>query len=422
MIAKCSQIPHGATAMDYNTKKDKAELIAFHGLPQDSTADNFWSRMMDFQVLKRMEVQAWKPLKNTALRFELSPENKYTEGWTHAQWHQLALDFLKELDSINRRPPKKGKRQCELTPTNIQNSQYVISLHRDSKSGIIHLHILANRVDLDGYTNDAHFIGERAVEAANRVTRQRGWDLATDRRVENIEALYNTAIDVLKDMPLFDWQLFIAKMKAQDYDAQLKYDSKGKVKGLSFKKGNTTYKSSELGHGRNLMPSKIEATWRKLHKVSQQTVGSTVPKVTEPKPSATVAKPVPSSSAKVQQKAEDDRSKDRMGRCSITFADKTYNVPITKDTFDHLDPFLRQEMAAQNAETDMDITNVAKVALLLFAMYVDAATDISESVGGGGGVSNGWGKRDDEDDLKWLRRCARQAVWMCKPMGRRMKR
>ncbi len=221
MIAKCSQIPHGATAMDYNTKKDKAELVAFHGLPADSTADNFWSRMMDFQVMKRMEVQAWKPLKHTALRFELSPENKYTEGWTHAQWHQLALDFLKELDSINRRPPKKGKRQCELTPTNIQNSQYVISLHRDSKSGIIHLHILANRVDLNGYTNDAHFIGERAVEAANRVTRQRGWDLAADRRVENIEALYNTAIDVLKDMPLFDWQLFIAKMKAHDYDAQL---------------------------------------------------------------------------------------------------------------------------------------------------------------------------------------------------------
>ncbi len=122
--------------------------------------------MMDFQTMKRMEVQAWKPLKNTALRFELSPENKYTEGWTREDWHKLALDFIKELDSINRRPPKEGKRQCDLKPTNIQNTQYVISLHHDSKGRIRHIHILANRVDLLGQTNDAHYIGERAVEAA----------------------------------------------------------------------------------------------------------------------------------------------------------------------------------------------------------------------------------------------------------------
>ncbi len=422
MIAKCKPIPHGATAMTYNNKKEKAELVGFHGLPADSTADNFWSRMMDFQVMKRMEVQAWKPLKNTALRFEVSPENKYTEDWTLVDWHQLALEFLKEVDGITRRPPKKGKRQCELKPTNLLNSQFVISLHHDSKSGIRHLHILVNRVDMDGQTNDAHYIGERAVEAANRITERRGWDLASDHRAANIEQIYNAAISVLSDIPRFDWADFISRMNVLGYGVKLKFDNSGKIRGMWLTKGHSTYKSSELGHGRNFMPSKIETIWRKLHKVSQQTVGSPAPKVTEPKPSAAVATPVPPASTKTQQKEETYNSKDRMGRCTITFADKTYTVPITKDTFEHLDLFLRQEMKEQDAETDMDITSVAKVALLLFAMYVDAATSISESCGGGGGVSSGWGKRDDEDELKWLRRCARQAVWMCKPMGRRMKR
>ncbi len=170
------------------------------------------------------------------------------------------------------------------------------------------------------------------------------------------------------------------------------------------------------------MPSKIEDTWRKLHKVSQQTIGSAAPKVTEPKPVMPTAKPANATTTATHPSRAEERSESRMGKCTITFADKTYTVPITKDTFDHLDPFLRQEMKEQDAETDMDITHVAKVALLLFASYVDAATSISESCGGGGGVSSGRGKRDDEDDLKWLRRCARQAVWMCKPMRRSLKR
>jgi hypothetical protein len=43
---------------------------------------------------------------------------------------------------------------------------------------------------------------------------------------------------------------------------------------------------------------------------------------------------------------------------------------------------------------------VLKVAMLLFAGYIDAATSMSESCGGGGGSApeSGWGKKDDEDE------------------------
>ena len=63
--------------------------------------------------------------------------------------------------------------------------------------------------------------------------------------------------------------------------------------------------------------------------------------------------------------------------------------------------------------------NVAHVAILLFAGYIDAATSMSESCGGGGSVpSSGWGKKDDEDDWKFAHRCAQMAYSMCKPKPR----
>ena len=62
--------------------------------------------------------------------------------------------------------------------------------------------------------------------------------------------------------------------------------------------------------------------------------------------------------------------------------------------------------------------SVVKVAALLFMGYIDAATSISESCGGGGSPSGGWGRDKDDDDKDWARKCAVMANWMCKPMMR----
>jgi hypothetical protein len=55
--------------------------------------------------------------------------------------------------------------------------------------------------------------------------------------------------------------------------------------------------------------------------------------------------------------------------------------------------------------------------MLLFAGYIDAATSMSESCGGGGGSApeSGWGKKDDEDERAYARRCLQMAHSMYKP-------
>ena len=66
--------------------------------------------------------------------------------------------------------------------------------------------------------------------------------------------------------------------------------------------------------------------------------------------------------------------------------------------------------------------NCIKVAILLFAGYVDGATSIAESCGGGGSPGGGWGRDKDEDEDARARRAAQKASWLCKPMGRTYKR
>ena len=70
-----------------------------------------------------------------------------------------------------------------------------------------------------------------------------------------------------------------------------------------------------------------------------------------------------------------------------------------------------------------DGNHVVKVALNLVCGFVDDATTIAQTHGGGGGSpGSGWGKRPDEDDREWARRCLSMARKMCAPsVGRRKK-
>ena len=65
-------------------------------------------------------------------------------------------------------------------------------------------------------------------------------------------------------MNRFDWNVFLQKIKERGYSAELKKDSNNEVVGYRIKRGNSKYNASEIG--RQLTASRIEATWRQLHK------------------------------------------------------------------------------------------------------------------------------------------------------------
>lgn len=396
MIAQGEAIAHGAAAIDYSMSKDKAQIVKVNDLPDNIEPLAMWSRMMQLQHYFMKDKGNRKPIERKALRFEISPTIEESKGWTMQDWLRLAEEFIAVLDSIDYRPKN---RDVKLKNTNIKNSQYVVSLHFDSKSGIPHLHIVANRIDNMGNTNDAHYIGERAAHAANILNEKYGWVQSMQRREENIKQISDDCLAALKEMPHFDWNTYCRMLRNKGYDIQLKKDSIGKVCGYTIRKGNSIYKSSLLGNSRNLMPSKIEETWRKLHQSSRAEQDSKMTSRTE---STNMSSTEKSNSSMVYH-------------YSIFVDNQMYEVNIPN----HIQDIFACEFATSD---DLNISNLAKVAALLFAEYIDAATSIASSGCGGGSSGTGWGKDKDEDERNWALRCARMAKWLCKPISRGRKR
>lgn len=399
MIAKAKAISHGANSMRYVVNKDKSDIIKLNMLPDNVAAESLWSRMLLHQA--KFMGERSKPIKNNMIRIEVSPTAEETKGWTNSDWEELADDFIREFDSID-----LSKH------TNLSNSQYVVSLHRDSKSGILHLHIDSNRIDNDGNINNDHNIHIRAMTAANNIAKRRGWVQATDISKQNKQEITNVCMDALRSMDMFDWNDYVNQIKQSGYDVILQKDSQNEVRGYSVKRGNSTYKSSSLGKSRNLMPSKIVATWEQLHKdkLQQQNIG--MENCTE----NAVSQLQTANNARCRNCNENQSQP--LVHHSINCNYRNYEIDVPSSAND----ILMQEVSLPENNVFATINDLQQTAFLLFAGYLDAATQMSESSGGGGSTPDGWGKDKDEDDLEWARRCARMASQMCRPTIKRCNR
>ena len=404
MIAKAKAISHGANSMRYVVNKDKADIIKLHSLPDNVAAESLWTRMLLHQA--KFLGEHPKAIKNNMIRIEASPTAEETKGWTNVDWEKLADDFIREFDSIDL--SEKIKRAKD-RHTNLCNSQYVVSLHRDSKSGILHLHIDANRIDNGGNINNDHNIHIRAMVAANNITKRRGWVQASDISTQNKQEITNACIDALRSMDRFDWNDYVERLKQYGYDVMQQKDSQNIVRGYSIKRGNSTYKSSSLGKGRNLMPSKIEATWKELHKEVLQ------------KENADIDNHEKNTSEELQT-AKNARCRNcnefqsqSLVHHSINWNYCDYEIDILSNVND----ILMQDVSLPENNVFATINDLQRTAVLLFAGYLDAATQMSESTGGGGSTPDGWGRDKGEDDLEWARRCAKMASHMCRPAIKR---
>ena len=83
---------------------------------------------------------------NGAIRYEISPQNSESEGWTLDDYASLIDEINLEMKKLNT-DPKTGKRKYNY---DLDNVQYIAALHHDSISGIRHIHLVTNRVDMDG--------------------------------------------------------------------------------------------------------------------------------------------------------------------------------------------------------------------------------------------------------------------------------
>ena len=392
---------------NYATKDFRADIVKVNLLTEDLPPMGMWDEMV-LHMNRFKQKFARKPIDKTSIRIEVSPSMNESDGWTLDDWRRFTEEFVNELDQVTKTPDGKHK---NLVPTNIKNSQYFAALHYDAKSGIPHLHLVVNRIDKDGNINDCHFIGERAVAAAQAINLCHGWKDPMEIREEHLQQITDDCMDILKSLPRFDSPAYVSLLTKRGYKVKMQRDKENVVKGYSIKMGNSSYKSSDLGTGRNLMPTKIEDTWRKLHPVQKPMAVQAPNPLDSKKPVTDRPSTAQASSSQGQPTATSNNY-----RQVFLIDGKQVQLSIPERVYKELDSNI--EVPENSNTTHGDIL---KVAMLLFLNYVDAATAMSESFGGGGGTGMGWGKDKDEDELEWARRCAKMANWLCKPIVRSRK-
>lgn len=345
------------------------------------------------------KIQRGSPMKEFVIRIEFSPSAEESVGWTLTDWRRLAEEFIRVFDSIDlsRRTKRNSSKR-----TNCQNSQYVVALHRDSKSGILHLHIDVCRIDMEGKVNSGNLIGTRATMAANIINERRGWIQSEEISKHHKKEISDCCMGILRNMNNFNWNEYVQKMKNAGYDIKLQRNSKGVVCDYCIKRGNSTYKSSQLGVGRNLVPSKIMGTWSKLHLQQDKTQlhNPIVSKTRTATSSPVTPIPKPMSVHQPMMKHYDIMTNDS----------KIWHIDLPE----YADEIIRQECSLDGVHPWAKIEEIQQTAMLLFACYLDTAISMSESSGGGGNSpESGWGKDKNEDEREWALRCAKMANNMC---------
>ena len=267
MIAKAKSISHGINDLNYITgvsanKKHPERIfhICDNNLPPGLDPSGIWNSM-------KLTSMSHPRLTNNLIRIEISPAPEHTKDFTPEDWKQLWLDFGEEFD----KQEIKDKNGRILSPkTNIKGSKSTVWLHEESGSGIPHLHAAVCLVDEDGNTNNDRNTHLRAQRAAERIARKRGWQTAANIREVSKKQVGKDCLDVLRRMDKWSLNDYFDGLRAKGYDVMTRTDEAGILRGYVLRKGNSKFKASEIGKGRNLMASKLEGTWNKLHNTTEQ--------------------------------------------------------------------------------------------------------------------------------------------------------
>ncbi len=404
MIAKAKAVAHGIRAMLYvsgesRNKKhpERITRICDNFMPQGMDATGIFTEMK-FATMNRPDI------KNNVIRLEISPAMEQTQDFTLDDWRQLWRDFAVAFDN-QEILDDDGK--VISVPTNISGSKSSVWLHKESDSGIPHLHAIVCRVDERGNINNDHAIHLRAQRAAEMIARQRGWTTAQHIHETNIPKVSSDCMETLRELDEWSWEGYMERLAAKGYKLYLRKDKKDVIRGYVLLKGNTKFKASELGKGRSLTASRIRQTWEKLHSDNAQQVRTTAkqPVVPTPKPSV-FHEAAQNLQPRVQRNTpvyEDYTTwqPDRL-RTEFEHDGKTYDRYIPDKVLDRLnDEFDHRELANWQA-----LQNLA------MAYFTLVASPYGEVAGGGGGGSQSdlkWGRDPEEDEIEFARRCAQAA-------------
>jgi hypothetical protein len=225
-------------------QEKKTEVLAVHGVRSDSAAH----MAADFDVVRSMRPGLGKAVMHVIIAFPSEEKGKVT----NEMMTNIARDYLKEM---------------KISST---NTQWAAVRHNDKDHP--HLHLIVNRVDLNGQTVSDKFCRSRSVDAAKKLERTYGLVVADHVGQKQAREIGPTPAQVkaktVREIRLADWSrarqdigraLGYTRGKPRSFEelgellrprsitTELYRDKEGNLKGVVFALDGHRVKGTHLG-------------------------------------------------------------------------------------------------------------------------------------------------------------------------------
>ena len=257
IVASCDYAKNQKELLiDPNTGKEyRGELASMEVDRNLISGDTAHEIAGDFRIFQRGST-----IKNTMFSFVISPQKEIGDSFSADDWRDLTRDFLQRIGAM-------------VGVENIAEKQaYIAYLHSGSKSRTKHLHVYMNRVLPNQKPITDKFIGNKSSKVCTQICNERGYKTAQQVRKEK-EKLQNMEPEAIHIKESIDHVFNNYPKNLDDFVAQLekcrvttikKYDSKNKLRGLSFNYQNQKYKAT-IFH-RSYSGNKIQQTITRHYK------------------------------------------------------------------------------------------------------------------------------------------------------------
>lgn len=263
MIGKGISIAHGREAIDYVLKKEGAELIDM----RYCSGENGVEIMSEFRIFQDLNGRA----SNTEMSFVLSPEVAEGKSLSNDKYQEIAGDFLRQMG--------------------LEEHQAVIVKHNDRNH--THLHLIVNRIDMQGKCFKDHHIAWETQKQADKVAqihhlkrakdkwRQR--DGLTPEIKKTIRQHHEQSINLSSDFNEYREQ-----MKSRGVQIHLTQNKSGEIQGHRLEFDGQSFKASEIS--RKMTLSRLEfksKSLEKRHNLEQEETPQKAHEISKTKKSAT---------------------------------------------------------------------------------------------------------------------------------------
>ncbi|ETD17548.1 MULTISPECIES: relaxase/mobilization nuclease domain-containing protein [Prevotellaceae] len=235
MIGKCKAIAHGNNALEYIFREGKlGKTLLFYNLCGTTPKEIYEEMKMVSDYNSRC--------RNKFLRIEIGIAPQDEKRLSLASVRNLASDFVIRME--------------------LANHQWVAVTHRDTDN--MHIHIIANRINLYGEVYDTTFVSNKAARVAEDLSRKYGLTIAKEVKAERthkktkasptreqtkqqVQQICYALLNKYKGTGITGHSMFLYDLSKSGVTIERLKNKQGKIYGLKFSYNGQSFKASEIG-------------------------------------------------------------------------------------------------------------------------------------------------------------------------------